>query len=257
MIMKPNSTPSQMADRAERGLYGRWNQAWAVLAFLMALVGLVLAWSDAAVDWTQRLMALGLAGVWCGWYWLMVLRGQRWKRDSPLLALSFVGALGVATALSFIHPGFLLLMFSFYGTSFSSLPIWRAVGVVSLLSVALAARFIALNGGFNQGSVPIIISFLVSTIFAALLGFWIDAIIRQSRDRQRMIEELEAARSELAAAERQAGMLQERQRLAGEIHDTLAQGFTSIVMHLEAAEQALESDLPSARGHLDQARQTA
>jgi len=58
-----------------------------------------------------------------------------------------------------------------------------------------------------------------------------------------MIEELEAARSELARAERQAGMLEERQRLAGEIHDTLAQGFTSVVMHLEAAEQALDASL--------------
>ncbi|MDQ3926759.1 MAG: sensor histidine kinase [Actinomycetota bacterium] len=56
---------------------------------------------------------------------------------------------------------------------------------------------------------------------------------------------------------RQTGVLRERQRMAHEIHDTLAQGFTSIVMNLEAAEGTLPPDLGSARHHLDQARLTA
>ena len=59
---------------------------------------------------------------------------------------------------------------------------------------------------------------------------------------------------------RKAGMLGERQRLAREIHDTLAQGFTSIVMNLEAAEGALPEEIPEedrARRHVDQARLTA
>ena len=60
---------------------------------------------------------------------------------------------------------------------------------------------------------------------------------------------------------RKAGMLGERQRLAREIHDTLAQGFTSIVMNLEAAEGALPEKVPSeetrTKWHLDQARLTA
>ena len=41
-----------------------------------------------------------------------------------------------------------------------------------------------------------------------------------------------------AEAERRAGVLEERSRLAREIHDTLAQGFVSIVLHLEAVEEA-------------------
>jgi signal transduction histidine kinase len=61
----------------------------------------------------------------------------------------------------------------------------------------------------------------------------------------------------LAAAERREGVLEERQRLAREIHDTLAQGFTSIVMHLEAAEQAMPDDTEALQKHLDAARRTA
>ena len=56
---------------------------------------------------------------------------------------------------------------------------------------------------------------------------------------------------------RQAGVLRERQRLAHEIHDTLAQGFTSIVMSLEVAEGTLSSNPDSAQQYLDQARYTA
>jgi signal transduction histidine kinase len=56
---------------------------------------------------------------------------------------------------------------------------------------------------------------------------------------------------------KETAVLHERQRMAREIHDTLAQGFTSIVMHLEAAEQALPDDTGTLQRHLDQARQTA
>lgn len=61
----------------------------------------------------------------------------------------------------------------------------------------------------------------------------------------------------LVAQAQETAVLRERQRLAREIHDTLAQGFTSIVMHLEAAEQALPSDREITERHLDQARSTA
>ena len=76
-------------------------------------------------------------------------------------------------------------------------------------------------------------------------------------ERKRLIDELESTRSKLATSERQAGVLQERERLAREIHDTLAQGFTSIVMHHEAAGAALPNIPGPAGKHLDQAHQTA
>ena len=53
------------------------------------------------------------------------------------------------------------------------------------------------------------------------------------------------------------GVSQERQRLSHEIHDTLAQGFTSIVMNLEAAEGTLHSEPGSAHQYLDHARSIA
>jgi signal transduction histidine kinase len=104
---------------------------------------------------------------------------------------------------------------------------------------------------------PTIWVFLFTALGAIILGVWITAIIGQSTRRRQLIEQLEATQAELAAAERRAGILEERQRLARDIHDTLAQGFTSIVMHLEAADQALPDDLDTLQKHLDRARGTA
>ena len=56
---------------------------------------------------------------------------------------------------------------------------------------------------------------------------------------------------------RDMAVLEERNRMAREIHDTLAQGFTGIVLQLEAAEQALGEDDNKAQEHLDRTRSLA
>ena len=56
---------------------------------------------------------------------------------------------------------------------------------------------------------------------------------------------------------RQMAVMEERNRMAREIHDTLAQGFSGIILQLEAGEQALGSDLPGLQRHLNQARNLA
>jgi signal transduction histidine kinase len=83
------------------------------------------------------------------------------------------------------------------------------------------------------------------------------ALYRESEHRRKLIEELTATRADLAAAQHTAGVLAERERLAREIHDTLAQGFTSIQLLLRAAERALPGTPEKAAGYVDQARQAA
>jgi len=61
-----------------------------------------------------------------------------------------------------------------------------------------------------------------------------------------------------AAEEQQRNaIVAERTRFARDIHDTLAQGFTGIMMQLNAAEQRLQPDAAEARAHIDKARQLA
>lgn len=93
----------------------------------------------------------------------------------------------------------------------------------------------------TQGAVPLVeIAGVALLMLAGLLSAgYVATIVRQSRERQRLIDELHRAQAELAEAERHAGILDERQRLSRDIHDTLTQGFASIVMLLEAADASL------------------
>ncbi|TMQ92014.1 sensor histidine kinase [Actinomadura soli] len=70
---------------------------------------------------------------------------------------------------------------------------------------------------------------------------------------QRLIGELVRTRGELADTQRAAGVLEERERLSREIHDTLAQGLTSMGILLQAADRQWDTAPGDARRHLRQA----
>ncbi|MHB1433567.1 MAG: sensor histidine kinase [Streptosporangiaceae bacterium] len=93
--------------------------------------------------------------------------------------------------------------------------------------------------------------------FSLFYGGWVSRIINQSAERAAIIDQLAATQAELAAAQHEAGRMAERQRLAADIHDTLAQGFTSILMLVQAAQADLGGSHPQAAGHLDLAVRTA
>ncbi|GAA3486522.1 sensor histidine kinase [Streptomyces cremeus] len=99
---------------------------------------------------------------------------------------------------------------------------------------------------------------LLIIIFSALFGTWTHRIIEQSRERADLIEQLASTRAELAEASKRAGVAGERERLAGEIHDAIAQGLSSIVMLVQATGSTLDQlgQLPPEQGQsLDRARQ--
>ena len=64
--------------------------------------------------------------------------------------------------------------------------------------------------------------------------------------------------AELAKQQRHAAVLEERTRLARDIHDTLAQGFTGVIVQLDAAVEALRDEEPEgAAKHIRRARDLA
>lgn len=61
----------------------------------------------------------------------------------------------------------------------------------------------------------------------------------------------------LAEKSRQAAILEERNRMAREIHDTLAQAFTGVIVQLGAASRIVAHDLVEVQAHITQARDLA
>lgn len=99
----------------------------------------------------------------------------------------------------------------------------------------------------------------------ALLASSLHTSLRQSAAHAAALEALKAdleARvtqqtASLLSGERDKAMLAERTRLAREIHDTLAQGLTGIIVQLGAAEQAHRANHPDSAEHLTLASKMA
>ena len=128
-----------------------------------------------------------------------------------------------------------------------------AGGIIAVIaSTAIAILSLGLHLGFSIGGV---IGPLVGAGAAILIGLGYRALAREAAERQQLLDELLRTRERLAATEREQGALAERARLAREIHDTVAQGLSSIQMLLHAAERD-EPDGPGAR-YVRLARETA
>ena len=208
----------------------------------------------------ERLLILGFSLGLGAWYalvmmWILPRARGRWRVIWPVIFIA--GAMALWFPLARTHWAYFITASSFYGLMWGTLPFGFAVaGNVILTGLLIWVQ--ALNmGRAIEFSFTMVLIWVVVIGWSALLALWIRTIMRESTRRKQLIEQLETAQDELAAIERQAGVLEERQRMAQEIHDTLAQGFTSIVLQLEAAEQALPDDLNSVEDRIHKARDTA
>ncbi|MGW6269014.1 sensor histidine kinase [Streptomyces sp. NPDC055060] len=169
-------------------------------------------------------------------------------------AAVWLTALGVCwAALLVLSPDGLWTAFPLYFLQLHLLPVRWALPAVALTAAAAIASFVLHGSPLSPGS---FIGPLLGAAMAVATVLGYEALYRESERRRRLIDELMATRAELAAAERTAGTLAERERLAREIHDTLAQGLSSIQLLLRAAQRALPAGSPAAP-HVEQARAAA
>ncbi|APY85606.1 sensor histidine kinase [Streptomyces alfalfae] len=152
-----------------------------------------------------------------------------------------------------LSPDGLWAAFPLYFLQLHLLPKRRALPAVLATAAAAIASFLVHSARVTPGSFigPLLGA---AVAVATVLGY--EALYRESERRRELIDELMATRAELAAAERTAGTLAERERLAREIHDTLAQGLSSIQLLLRAAQRALPAGSP-AGPHIERAREAA
>ncbi|WP_329366090.1 sensor histidine kinase [Streptomyces sp. NBC_01483] len=87
-----------------------------------------------------------------------------------------------------------------------------------------------------------LVSTLIVVAVGVLIGLWAHSVVSQSSERARLIKELERAQEELSEAHQRQGAADERERMARDIHDTLAQGFASIIVLAEAARAGMSDD---------------
>jgi len=191
--------------------------------------------------------------------WYLFLGRPLWTHRAAgrLLATIYVAGLfalfGVAQSQ---NPEVWFLAFALAPQFFSFLPSRTAIWLGIALNFYAAALLVARYPSVSTAAVAFGVA-AAGGGFSLFYGAWVARIINQSAERAQIIEQLKATRAELAAAQHEAGRMAERQRLSADIHDTLAQGFTSILMLIQAAQADLDGSYPRAGRQLELAAQTA
>lgn len=131
-----------------------------------------------------------------------------------------------------------LLTFGLMPQTWASIGRNRAVVVVVVASLTFGGILWLRSSRSPSETMGVLVSTGIMLTLAIVLGLFIDRIMREANSRAETIDELRRTQDQLAAMEREEGVLHERERLSREIHDTLAQGFTSILALARAADSA-------------------
>lgn len=203
-----------------------------VLVASMVFLGLVRSVVSDGVGGSEVALAVGLVG----WYAVGAV-GLAHRSDSTRHL--WVGGLSLlCLAAVWVSPDFAWVSFAVFVTYANLLPPVAAVGAIVALAVGTGGILVGRWPHDGHWAAQIVGPLVGAAVAGALVGISRLAAA-ETAERQRLLDELLAARDDLARAHLDAGVRAERERLAREIHDTLAQGFTSIVMLAQTAEAEL------------------
>ena len=229
---------------------GRWPLVWHAV-FSVMLLGFTAAVLATRPGAAVSVVCVGLAALLAGWYtcW-MVLRPDLVVMSTAWRTTYFTVGAVLWFSLVTLSPNYTNLAVVALGQLFAYLRArWAFAAALVVLLLSLAG--FGLDGSLATAGAPRWRGISWPVMAGATLAVALLALCLYS------FRELSSTRSELAAAERQAGILGERQRIAGDIHDTLTQGLASIVMLLEAAQAAYQAGQPEAGRRIEEAARTA
>jgi len=257
-----------MAEPGSPNRAGTWERSLErtveVLPFALLAFSTVVSLAQPDQGWDDRLVTLALVALAAAWVLAMfTLRPRRWRSRTGPMVVYYLGLLTLATVLTARSWPFVAFAVTGLVVAFIVLPTVPAFLGVFATSVIIYTA----PGGFPEPTVAAVSGWaFIIVLQTALSGFFSFIgmkLMEEDRQRRVLLDRLEAAQEEnaglhaqLLTQAREAGVLDERQRMAREMHDTLAQGLTGIITQLEATERA--SGRPEQwRRHLDQARALA
>lgn len=219
---------------------------------LTATILVVAILMSVRMDLSLAVLNLVLLSLFAGLYFVGSYYLERmtgiWKL-AWLIALTVVWIADILVASAGIY--LLFVLFFLYLRVLGM--VWGSISVIFGTAVSVG---IQIPQGLTFGGVmgPVVSALVTVAIFYAFTR-----LHEINTERTALIRELMETREQLAETERAAGVAGERQRIAHEIHDTLAQGLSSIQMLLHAANRDLDGDLnvDKARERIGLARQTA
>ena len=256
----------------ERGEYRelRMELAYGVIPYVALVIATAMALGTGSDSPRYLGVVLGVSAAAA--LWMIVMRVPYDDREAhPVRGTIFYTVhLAFVAVLILANPFYAIFGFTGY------LFVMYVPGRSKVVGMVVNAGFMAVSetGGVNQlhgtgwviyGALFAANAFIVSFMTKAAMdddrrdvrrARTIDELSEANRRLEQMMEENAGLHAQLVAQAREAGVFDERQRMAGEIHDTLAQGLTGILAQLEAAELAQDDAARHGR-HLGLAKELA
>ncbi|MET0237779.1 MAG: sensor histidine kinase [Kibdelosporangium sp.] len=224
---------------------------------------------------------LGLTIITAAWLlWFHTLHPE-WHGNAPLMGMYYTVLMALGAGLASIAPWYGFFTFIGYPQAFRYLKgPWRYAGVAATAMIATISYLGGLAEIEDDGWWTWLAVGALVTVLASGFSYLADMADVRSVKQKLALAELHKANvrleealddnaglhAQLLVQAREAGVLDERQRMAREIHDTLAQGLAGILTQLQAAEQKLDEPATAgrhvtnamnlARDSLTEARQT-
>ena len=254
-----------------------------MVPYLALTVSVVLTLLATGPGWPDVRITFGVAGAAYMWVLFAFTLGRGWERNPVMRVVSYAGLLVFAGALVYLSPWFGFFTFACYLYVDRFPGRWWVVGVVASALIAATSQ---VGGVYTLRTLTPTVIALYATAILFNLGAaggmvyisWLGG--KRREDRERMVAELTDANRRLEEAmeenaglhaqllvqAREAGITDERQRMAREIHDTLAQGLAGILTQVQAAQRSadrpedlrrrLDTTARLARQSLSEARRT-
>jgi signal transduction histidine kinase len=196
---------------------------------------------------------LGVAALTGAWMLFGFTLRPAWRERTRWMAVFFPVLVVLMAVLVIRAPIYGFFTFTgYFFTYWLPLGRWRFAGVTAIAVLSATSQ----DGGLpaaTPGGLTLYGAFILLNVGVASAFIWFSYVTATQNDlRKQAVEDLSEANrkleatlaenaglhEQLVAQAREAGMNDERQRMAREIHDTLAQSLAGIITQLQAADQA-------------------
>ncbi|UOR01738.1 histidine kinase [Leucobacter allii] len=236
-------------DARRRPLLG-WDVGFAATVAAMAAIGLYTSLGEdpAGLAFGALLRILWPLLVLTAWYPALgraaILRGireERMHRRDLVFLCGLVVLVGLATAVVTSYATLQAIAYPIVWTivaRYRDAVLWSAALALAV-GAGLLTTFVRADA--PDGYVAVAAIVLLSFVFAVVMGTWITRVFAQGERYRYLLEELRASQGEVAALSQAAGASAERERMSRDLHDTLTQTLTGLVMLSEQAGRALDA----------------
>lgn len=254
-------------DAQRQRLHNTWN--WYFIVEAGCVVGANCFFSTASM--TYKLISSFLILLPCLFFMILVLprvydKSERFDRQTADQPVSKTGAYGWIFALltlvclpmgAWLDGTAILAQLFIVPQLFIAFSYLPALGLVGVLNIAYLAMVLAGKRFLSTDLTGNLMLMILVVVFSAMIGKSFNVLALTNGHNQMLLDKMESQQETIRRLSRAEGASIERERVANEMHDTIAQSLTSILALARVAHEELIDDIPAAQKHLEMIASTS